>query len=224
MKHCPTCSRTFEDAFTFCLVDGAILSAPFDQPSALIAPEHTLREPPTEAAAAVALPRPPVETSPQPTPFTHAARPSKKWWAIGGLGVALIAIGITLFVFAGRGSSLTRDEQGRTLRLQEKWAEAEKLYKEAASSEPNNALWHVRLGQLLHDQRKDAEGLAEGKEAERLARESLRSNPNDASAHGTLGAALRLQDKFTEAEAEDRIALQANPNDAEFNNGLGSSL
>jgi hypothetical protein len=30
MKSCPTCNRTFEDTFTFCLVDGAILSAPFD--------------------------------------------------------------------------------------------------------------------------------------------------------------------------------------------------
>jgi len=30
MKSCPTCNRTFEDTLTFCLVDGSILSAPFD--------------------------------------------------------------------------------------------------------------------------------------------------------------------------------------------------
>ncbi len=30
MKSCPTCNRTFEDTFTFCLVDGAVLSAPYD--------------------------------------------------------------------------------------------------------------------------------------------------------------------------------------------------
>lgn len=30
MKSCPTCNRTFEDSFSFCLVDGAILSAPYD--------------------------------------------------------------------------------------------------------------------------------------------------------------------------------------------------
>ena len=30
MKSCPACNRTFEDTFTFCLVDGSILSAPFD--------------------------------------------------------------------------------------------------------------------------------------------------------------------------------------------------
>lgn len=30
MKSCPACNRTFEDTLTFCLVDGSILSAPFD--------------------------------------------------------------------------------------------------------------------------------------------------------------------------------------------------
>jgi hypothetical protein len=30
MKSCPTCNRTFEDSFTFCLIDGSVLSAPFD--------------------------------------------------------------------------------------------------------------------------------------------------------------------------------------------------
>lgn len=30
MKSCPNCNRTFEDTFTFCLIDGSILSAPFD--------------------------------------------------------------------------------------------------------------------------------------------------------------------------------------------------
>lgn len=30
MKSCPTCRRTFEDTFTFCLADGSLLSPPFD--------------------------------------------------------------------------------------------------------------------------------------------------------------------------------------------------
>lgn len=38
MKSCPTCNRTFEDTFTFCLIDGAVLSAPYD-------PEATKRIP-----------------------------------------------------------------------------------------------------------------------------------------------------------------------------------
>ncbi|HYX71871.1 MAG TPA: hypothetical protein VE732_03815 [Nitrososphaera sp.] len=36
MKSCPTCKRTFEDTFTFCLVDGSILSAPFDPQATLL--------------------------------------------------------------------------------------------------------------------------------------------------------------------------------------------
>jgi formylglycine-generating enzyme required for sulfatase activity len=30
MKKCPTCDRTFDDTMSFCLVDGSVLSAPFD--------------------------------------------------------------------------------------------------------------------------------------------------------------------------------------------------
>lgn len=30
MKKCPACNRTFADEFSFCLEDGALLSAPFD--------------------------------------------------------------------------------------------------------------------------------------------------------------------------------------------------
>src|SRR5262245_53699762 len=30
MKSCPTCNRTFADSMSFCLVDGSILSAPFE--------------------------------------------------------------------------------------------------------------------------------------------------------------------------------------------------
>ncbi len=45
MKSCPTCNRTFEDSFTFCLIDGAVLSAPFD-------PKATKRIPAARATKA----------------------------------------------------------------------------------------------------------------------------------------------------------------------------
>jgi hypothetical protein len=32
MKRCPTCSRTFENTLTYCLIDGSVLSAPFTGP------------------------------------------------------------------------------------------------------------------------------------------------------------------------------------------------
>jgi hypothetical protein len=49
MKRCPTCQRTFEDTFTFCLVDGSILSPPFD-PDAIkqASGAHGDNAPPTE--------------------------------------------------------------------------------------------------------------------------------------------------------------------------------
>jgi hypothetical protein len=46
MKSCPTCNRTFEDTFTFCLVDGSILSAPFDPQAIRAIPQPRQTEPP----------------------------------------------------------------------------------------------------------------------------------------------------------------------------------
>jgi hypothetical protein len=70
MKSCPTCNRTFEDTFTFCLVDGSILSAPFDPHATLIIPEPRQTEP---SSTEVLRPQeeinqeiPPTVASPQP--------------------------------------------------------------------------------------------------------------------------------------------------------------
>ena len=46
MKNCPTCSRTYEDTLTFCLVDGAILSPAYDPKVTLEYPETRRTEPP----------------------------------------------------------------------------------------------------------------------------------------------------------------------------------
>ncbi len=41
MKSCPTCNRTYsDDSFTFCLSDGALLSAPYDPQATLILPSR----------------------------------------------------------------------------------------------------------------------------------------------------------------------------------------
>ncbi len=45
MKSCPECNRTFEDSLTFCLIDGSILSAPFDPHATLVMPEPRQTEP-----------------------------------------------------------------------------------------------------------------------------------------------------------------------------------
>lgn len=46
MKSCPTCNRTFEDTFTFCLADGSLLNAPFDPQATQKIPEPRQTEPP----------------------------------------------------------------------------------------------------------------------------------------------------------------------------------
>jgi hypothetical protein len=46
MKSCPTCNRTFEDTLTYCLIDGSILSAPFDPHATLLIPQARQTEPP----------------------------------------------------------------------------------------------------------------------------------------------------------------------------------
>ena len=49
MKSCPTCNRTFEDDLTYCLVDGAILSASYDLQATQRIPELRItNQPPTE--------------------------------------------------------------------------------------------------------------------------------------------------------------------------------
>ena len=74
MKSCPTCNRTFDESFTFCLVDGAVLSAPYDpQETQRIPAPRITNPPPTELLASSAEPKnanlPPTIASPllQPT-------------------------------------------------------------------------------------------------------------------------------------------------------------
>ena len=72
MKSCPACQRTFEDTLTFCLVDGSILSAPFDprttqeQPGARYTspPPTEVMPPPSARRSADAMP----PTIPSPPP------------------------------------------------------------------------------------------------------------------------------------------------------------
>jgi hypothetical protein len=46
MKACPTCNRTYsDDTFTFCLNDGALLSAPYDPQATLIIPSRQTYQP-----------------------------------------------------------------------------------------------------------------------------------------------------------------------------------
>jgi hypothetical protein len=57
MKRCPTCSRTYvSDDFTFCLDDGALLSAPYDPSSDKSTEQISGRPPKTEVLTAAQQP------------------------------------------------------------------------------------------------------------------------------------------------------------------------
>jgi formylglycine-generating enzyme required for sulfatase activity len=88
MKRCPDCNRTFEDTMSFCLVDGSILSAPFD-PNAAGQPQARNEEPAAteilsgvpNAAGLAAPPQKDKETHPAPpriaVPTTEAQSPAE---------------------------------------------------------------------------------------------------------------------------------------------------
>jgi len=135
MKSCPECKRTFEDTFTFCLVDGSILSAPFDPAATLTLPSPATeapsvessgpqsKSPPPKTIAAQRPAEPPATLVSQPTaaPFASAARetatdfstakrkPNYAIWIAAVLGVIVIsAIGLTFLLL--KKSSDTRWE------------------------------------------------------------------------------------------------------------------
>lgn len=73
MKSCPTCNRTFEETFTFCLADGSLLNAPFDPQATLAipAPRQTA-PPPTEVR------QPQAEIKEEVPPTVAARQPTKR--------------------------------------------------------------------------------------------------------------------------------------------------
>lgn len=118
MKECPTCHRTFEDTFTFCLVDGSILSAPFDPSEKRVAPIRSSEPPPTEVISPAIpaeqraplqstirahAPQVPLWKSDKPVddlPHKKSNAPRLIRWAFVMRGLAGILIGILTFVSA----------------------------------------------------------------------------------------------------------------------------
>jgi hypothetical protein len=118
MKSCPTCNRTFSDeTLSFCLVDGAILSAPFDPHATLTIPEPRQTEPPPTEVLRPEIP--PTIASPQPSTLTFDAKlvgrqdapastgqPRKKTvliWLIPIIGICLLVA--LIYSLSGRGNA-----------------------------------------------------------------------------------------------------------------------
>lgn len=109
MKACPTCQRTYaDDTLTFCLMDGSVLSAPYDPHETLHLPASRITDPmPTQ-------PSPPSTIqSPQALPL-YPEKPQsqlkekqdgKPWMRFGIVMslVSLVAIGVLIsFIWSGK--------------------------------------------------------------------------------------------------------------------------
>lgn len=132
MKRCPTCQRTYaSDEFTFCLDDGALLSAPYElrqgerssrrsdpPPTEVlpVAPTPTVPSAPREskspAMTTIAAPPPAAIAAPRGTTVTAPARVSRgtSWKIVFILGpLVLIAglVGGTLYLLASQCPQIT---------------------------------------------------------------------------------------------------------------------
>lgn len=80
MKSCPACNRTFEDTMTFCLIDGSVLSAPFDAKATQDHPatRHTDPSPTAilDPGPRVSNPIQPTQDNNRPTPPETIASPT----------------------------------------------------------------------------------------------------------------------------------------------------
>ena len=144
MKSCPTCNRTFDDSFTFCLADGSLLSAPFDSQATLVLPESAqTKPPPTEVLPSTEESKeeskqavPPTVASPHPQPeqqdlasataaqtsqiapprptLLQSTQKANRLPLILGGIVALLVIGVSVFMVAAWALSKTENSSSKT--------------------------------------------------------------------------------------------------------------
>jgi Flp pilus assembly protein TadD len=225
MKSCPACNRTFEDRFSFCLVDGSILSAPFDPD----APRHesvgeTNDPPPTEvipASAPAALnptqPSPPV-APPGPTiranyqpaarvapstteaafvPARQERKPNLLVWLLGAVALLLVIVIVIAIamMFTRSGTPQTTTTANSA---------ANTAATPSGTATPDEAKAHLERADVFKAEKRYPEAELEYKEA-------IRINPKSHNAHVGLAYVYTRVNRNAEAEAEYREALRVKP-------------
>jgi Flp pilus assembly protein TadD len=210
MKSCPTCNRTFEDKLTYCLVDGSILSAPFDPAeqnqdapaTEFMQPGASLAETKDQVVQTLA-PTMPAMFQPAPTrveqPAPSEQKPNQMLWLIGSIAL-LALIGVAFVIFRGGSQPQTSNQPVAT----------SNTTNTATSNVPtpdktkDEAKSHLDKGILFKTEKRWAEAEAE-------FREAIRLNPNDSAPHVNLAYILTRLDRNDEAVREYREALRLRP-------------
>lgn len=93
MKRCPTCSRTYADeTLSYCLADGALLSASYDPEATLVLPDIQAKVlPDTQAKTA------PIEVRPHPQPIRQSVKPHIIYAIAGLLAVFVTIVGLMMW-------------------------------------------------------------------------------------------------------------------------------
>jgi tetratricopeptide (TPR) repeat protein len=103
------------------------------------------------------------------------------------------------------GNARWYERVGAALMAQQKWAEAEEVYRAALLLQPQSPRWHSSLGYVLSE-------LGNFKQGEPEMRLALGLDPDGIQWHVNLGVALAKQkNRWTEAFAEYQRAIQLDP-------------
>ena len=85
MKRCPTCSRTYADeTLSYCLADGALLSASYDSEATLVLPDIQAKNAPTESR-------------PHAQPVRQSVKPHIIYAIAGLLAIFVIIVGLMMW-------------------------------------------------------------------------------------------------------------------------------
>jgi|SRR5688572_2897861 len=206
MKSCPNCNRTYpDDTLAFCLMDGSVLSAPYD-PAAK--PARDMNPPPTEVMSQApgtvdtgqhqlrpTTPSLPLTTIQAPPPALPAretrealqvTKSNSRAYVVLGV-VAVFVVGVVVAILI-----MTRQSAPSVDRLN--------LNVGASNTAPTNTT--TKGGSTL------AEAMA-NKEAS--LREEIRSDPDNPKPHASLAQLLFIQGQHSESEKEAREAIRLDP-------------
>lgn len=140
--------------------------------------------------------------------------------ATGFSALTILTIGLAILLIYGLVQDFRayrHNSQGAELFNQQKYAEAEVLFRMAVEAKPSDADYRNNLARSLFQQSKFGD-------AELQFRKAVELSPDTAMYHDRVGEVLRWQKKFTDAEAECSKAIELDANYASYHFTLANVL